>query len=225
MFITTIPKYLNFAMFSVVFLLFLQYCRAALDVNIVIQFSKILLHLQDKTCSFSNRRHICIPSVNHLVIYSERWKGPSLKDLPENNTTVSKTVYCCLVLQHLCHFSDQNSSKISISCGPKGLSLCLIKLLFENNQKTHNTLRRLESFQMQHKNPIDFHVQKARLPFNRKKCCFAFFQQVSFHCAWCSFADSILLCNCILQEINIKSVLKLDLSLYHKFCISGGLFS
>ena len=88
--ITTIPKYLNFAVFPMVYLQFLQYCRAALDVNPVILCSKILLHLQDKPFSFSSRSHVCIPSVPHLVIYSDRRKGPSLKDLPENNTTVSK---------------------------------------------------------------------------------------------------------------------------------------
>jgi len=133
-FITTMTKYLNFAIFSMDFLLFLQYCRAALDVNTVIQCSKILPHLQDNTFSFSNRSHVSIQSVPHLVIYSGRRKGPSLKDLPKNRTTVSKTLYCCLVLQHLSRFSYQNSSKISISCGPKGLPLCIIKLLFENNQ-------------------------------------------------------------------------------------------
>jgi len=114
-FFITIPKYLNFAIFSMVYLLFLQYCRAPLGVNIVIQFSTILLHLQDKPFSFSSTSHVCIPSVPHLIIYSDRRKGPSLTDLPENRTTVSKTLYCCLVLQHLCHFSDQNSSKISVN--------------------------------------------------------------------------------------------------------------
>ena len=147
-FIITIPKYLNFAIFSIVYLLFLQYCTANLGVNTVIQFSNIFFHLQDKTFSFWSRSHVCIPSVAHLVIYSDRRKGPSLKDLPENRTTVSKTLYCRLVLQQLCLFSDQNSSKISVSCGPREQSLCIIKLLFVNNQKTHNTLRRLENFRM-----------------------------------------------------------------------------
>ena len=132
-FITTMTKYLNFAIFSMDFLLFLQYCRAALDVNTVIQCSKILLHLQDNAFLFSNRSHVCIQSVPHLVIYLERRKGPSLKNLPKKRTTVSKTLYCCLVLKHLRRFSYENSSKIGISCGPKGLSLCIIKLLFENN--------------------------------------------------------------------------------------------
>jgi len=141
-------RYLNFAIFSMVYLLFLQYCTAALGENIVIQFSNTLLHLQDKPSSFSNRSHVCIPSVPHLVIYSDRRKVPSLTDLPENRTTVSITLYCCLVLQHLCHFSDQNSSKISVSCGPTGISLCIIKLLFANNQKTHNTLTWLENIRM-----------------------------------------------------------------------------
>jgi len=63
LFITNISKYLNFAIFSMVYFLFLQYCGAALDVNIVIQFSKILLHLQDKPFTFSSRSHVCIPSV------------------------------------------------------------------------------------------------------------------------------------------------------------------
>ena len=132
-FITTMTKYLNFAIFSMNFLLFLKYCRAALDVNTVIQCSKILLHLQDNAFLFSNRSHVCIQSVPHLVIYLERRKGPSLKNLPKKRTTVSKTLYCCLVLKHLRRFSYENSSKIGISCGPKGLSLCIIKLLFENN--------------------------------------------------------------------------------------------
>ena len=101
LFIITISKYLNFAIFPIVYLLFLQYSRAPLGVNIVLQFSKMLLHLQDKTFSFSSRCLVCIPSVLLLVIYSERTKGPSLKDLPENRTRVSKTLYCCLVLQQL----------------------------------------------------------------------------------------------------------------------------
>ena len=108
-FISIIPKYLNFAIFPMVYLQFLQYCRAALDVNTVIQCSKILLHLQDKPFSFSNRSHVCIPSVPQLVIYSDRRKGPSLQHLPENRTTVSKTLCCCLVLQQLYHSSDHNT--------------------------------------------------------------------------------------------------------------------
>jgi hypothetical protein len=78
LFIITIPNYLNFAIFLMVNLLFLQHCTAALDVNTVFQFSKILLCLQDKPFSFSSRSHVCVPSVPHLVIYSERRKGPSL---------------------------------------------------------------------------------------------------------------------------------------------------
>ena len=89
-------RYLNFAIFSMVYLLFLQYCTAALGVNIVIQFSKILLHLQDKPFSFSSTSHVCIPSVPHLVIYSEGRNGPSLTDLPENRTTISKTLFAVL---------------------------------------------------------------------------------------------------------------------------------
>jgi len=105
-FIIIIPNYLNFAIFSIVYLLFLQYCTACLRLNIVTLFSKILLHLQDKPFSFSSRSHVCIPSVPPfpMVIYSEGIEGPSLKDLPENRTTVSKTLYCCLVLKHLSLF-------------------------------------------------------------------------------------------------------------------------
>ena len=75
LFVTAIPKYLNFAIFSMAKHLFLQYCRAALDVNIVIQFSKIFLHLQDKAFSVSSRIHVYIPSVLLLVICLERRKA------------------------------------------------------------------------------------------------------------------------------------------------------
>ena len=52
LFIITIPKFFNFAIFAIAYHLFLQYCTAPLGVNTVIQFSNILFHLQDKTFSF-----------------------------------------------------------------------------------------------------------------------------------------------------------------------------
>jgi hypothetical protein len=109
LFITTITTYLNFAMFRMVNLLFLQYCTAAVDVNSFIRFNKILLHLHDKRFSFSSRSHVCLPSVPHAVIYSERKKGLSLMAC-QKAVPVSKTLYFCRVLQALCYLSDKISS-------------------------------------------------------------------------------------------------------------------
>jgi len=133
-----------------------------------------------------------------LAIYSERREGPSLKDLPENRTSVSKTLYCCL-------FSDQTSYKISVSCGHKGLYLCILKLLYPNNQTTHYTLRRLENFWMSTKKSHQFSGAEGQTTFQQKKCCFAsFYQQVSFHRTGCYYTDSTELCICTLQDIQIK---------------------
>jgi hypothetical protein len=161
--------------------------------------------------------------VPHLFIYSEKSKRPSLKGLPEKRTTVSKSLCSCLVLQPLCQFSEQNSSKISISSGHKGLSLCIIKLLFENNQKTHNTLRRLEKFpNVTIKIPSIFVCRRpdslltetniVLYPSNNKHHSTAHDvpSQTAVYCVTAFYKT---------YKLNIKSVLNLDFSLYHKFLI------